>query len=54
MSLPPLFCSAIIFVPAGIFALLHKKMLDLDMPDAALVSVVTGIVWVAVVLVVLS
>lgn len=53
-ALPPLFCSAIIFIPAAIFALLHKKMLDLDMQDAALVSVITGIVWVAVFVVVLG
>ncbi len=53
-SLPPLLCSAIIFVPAGIFVLLHKKMLDLDLADAALVAVFTGIVWVAVFVVILG
>ncbi|MFI4898743.1 MAG: hypothetical protein ACIARR_13080 [Phycisphaerales bacterium JB059] len=53
-SLPPLLCSAILFVPAGIFALLHKKMLDLEMQDALLVSVITGIVWAVVFIILLG
>lgn len=53
-SLPPLLCSAILFVPAGIFALLHKKMLDLEMQDALLVAVITGMVWAVVFIILLG
>ena len=50
----PFLCFASLIVPAVIFMLLHKKMLDLDFPDAALVSVITGFVWIAVFVVVLG
>ncbi len=48
----PFLCAASIFLPTALFALLHKKMLDIDLADAAIVSVITGVVWLAVYVVV--
>ncbi len=50
----PFLCTVSVIVPAIIFTLLHKKMLDLDFPDAVLVSVITGAVWIFVFVVILT
>lgn len=50
----PFVCFPALLAPAILFVLLHKKMLDLDFPDAALVATITGIVWIAVYLVILG